>query len=360
MAAVTMMAMVGCQSPSEGETAAEAKPVEERKVEAKVTPTIGGGTLESPAVGPAPAYGVGGDGFVLVKNWDFGVNGTIRSIADMSANFFYHDQFGTIGNGTKYGAKTLSPDKENAIGGQRVEDPANPVREILADSMKTYLVPLDGATTVSPKEYNVGCGSFMAKWELPKGGSLLGQDLVFETRVRYVTPPYFWFAIWTAGNKWNRGAEADVVESFGYDNGGGNTNYDGRFWHADVVGGTNEVHYGSWEAGMKKQGVLTAEKPTYDASQYHVWTWLYRADDTYSFYVDGIEVQHGTLYWTLGGKQGGEPLDMNFLYDGGFGHTQVASVNKPLPASELAGKFYEWDYSRVYLRPAATAAKAEK
>jgi hypothetical protein len=28
----------------------------------------------------------------------------------------------------------------------------------------------------------------------------------------------------------------------------------------------------------------------------------------------------------------------------------VASVNHSMPASELAGKFYEFDYSRVYER----------
>jgi hypothetical protein len=27
----------------------------------------------------------------------------------------------------------------------------------------------------------------------------------------------------------------------------------------------------------------------------------------------------------------------------------VSSVNKPLPVTAFAGKFYEWTYSRVYL-----------
>lgn len=36
--------------------------------------TIGGGTIASPAVGPAPSYGLG-PGFILVKIWNFGTNG---------------------------------------------------------------------------------------------------------------------------------------------------------------------------------------------------------------------------------------------------------------------------------------------
>jgi hypothetical protein len=82
-----------------------------------------------------------------------------------------------------------------------------------------------------------------------------------------------------------------------------------------------------------------------------VWQWLYRKDDTFSIYVDGHEVQRGTIYWTLGSGQGGTPIDMDFIFDATWGHTQVASVNHPLPASAFDGTSYEWDYSRVYLRP---------
>jgi hypothetical protein len=52
---------------------------------------------------------------VLVKNWHFGTNGTIKNYADMNANFVYHDQFNTIGNGTNYGAVTVAPDAANAL-----------------------------------------------------------------------------------------------------------------------------------------------------------------------------------------------------------------------------------------------------
>jgi hypothetical protein len=307
--------------------------------------TVGGGTKQSPAVGPGPSSGVYGSGYTLVKNYNFGANGTIRNISDMNREFFYHDQFGTIGNGTNYGAITLAPDQANAIGGQPVENANNRVRQFTGDSIKTTLVPLNGATTVSPTQHNVGNGSFMAKFALPNGGSRLGMDLLWETRVRYVTPRYFWFAIWNAGTQWDRGAEFDVVESFGYDNGGGNTNYDGRFWHADPVGGTGTVNYGNWGQGMASRGITN-----FNATQYHTWALLYRKNNTYSFYVDGIEVQNGTMNWTLSGGATTTPIDLHFLFDAGWGHTQVGSVNHSMPATELTGKYYEFDYSRIYER----------
>jgi hypothetical protein len=191
----------------------------------------------------------------------------------------------------------------------------------------------------------------MAKWKLPAGGSLLNQDMLWETRVRYVTPPYFWTAIWAAGNKWSRGAEVDVMESFGYDNGGGITNYDGRYWHSNSVGGNDAVKYANWGRDMAAHGF-----GTFDATQYHTWSWLYRRDNTFTVYLDGVEVQSGAINWTLRAKAAGEPLEMYFLFDGAWGHTGISSVNKPLAAAELDGKYYEWNYSRVYLRKPAPDA----
>ena len=317
--------------------------------------TIGGGTVTDPAIGPAPSYGIGGPNLVLVKNWRFGTAGTIKTYADLSANFYYHDQFGTIGNGTNYGAVTVAPDAADALPDQPIEGVDSPlVRQFTANSLKTFLTGLDGATLCKPKSHNAGNGSFMAKWKLPNGGSLLGRDIVWETRVRYVTPPYFWFAIWTAGNKWKwdghaQGAEQDLIESFGYDNGDDPRfkNFDGRCWHSSSVAypGKDTVDYGDWGKTMAAQGIKS-----YDASQYHIWTWLYRKDNSYAMYVDGIKVQSGSDYhWTYGGKATDEPIDMDFLFDAGWGHTQIGSVNKPLPVSAFAGKFYEWNYSRVYL-----------
>jgi len=304
--------------------------------------TIGGGTLDEPARGPAPAFGA--DDMTLVKNWDFGTNGTIGDTATMNSEFVYHDEFGTISNGGNYGAVIVAPDSQSAISGQPVQDADSRVRAFTANSLRTFLVPLDGATTVTPAEHDCGCGSFMTQFTLPTGGALLGQNLLWETRVRYVTPPYFWFAIWAAGNIWNNGAEMDVIESFGYDNGGGATNFDGRYWHSNSVGGTDAAAYGDWGATMAAAGV-----PRYDAADYHTWQWYYNADDSYRVLVDGILVQSGTIHWTVGGVDGGQPINMSFLFDAGWGHNQVASVDHPLDAGELLGKHYEWDYTRIYL-----------
>jgi hypothetical protein len=321
--------------------------------------TIGGGTIDQPAIGPDPSYGLGGPGMILVKNWKFGTNGTIKNIADLNANFQYHDQFNTIHN--QYGAKIVAPDAADALPGQPVEgvNTTGPVREFFPDSMKTYLVALNGAPEVHAAKVDAGSGSFQAKWKLPHGGKLLGQDIVWETRVRYVVPPYFWFSIWNAGNKWRKGAEIDLIESFGYDNGGGHTNYDGRYWHSAGPGSSTSISYKSWGNGMKQAGITH-----YDATQWHTWTWVYHVDDTYETYVDGIKVQSGVVHWTLSSIDGGEPIDMDFIFDGTWGHTQIGSVKKSLPASAFDGKFYEWDYSRIYLSkpggngPATTAASA--
>jgi hypothetical protein len=311
------------------------------------TENVGGGTKTSPAQGPPPAYPVGGPNFVLVKNWNFGTNGTIRNTADMDAHFQYHDQFGTIDNGGNYGGLTVASSASTAQSGQPVEVPAHPVRQFFADSLKTYLVPLDGSGTASPAQHNTGVGSFQAKWTLPNGGSRLGQDILWETRVRAVTPAYFWFSIWTSGNQWNQGAEYDVVESFGYDNGGGNTNFDGRYWHSNAVPSNNERYsYVNWGADMSSAGFAS-----FDMSQWHTWTMLYKTDNSYAYYCDGKLVQSGSGYnWTLGADPNGTPLDMNFQFDAGWGHNQVTSVDHSLPFSDFVGKYYEWDYSRVYLR----------
>ncbi len=315
--------------------------------------TLGGGTVADPAVGPAPSFGLGGANMVLVKNWHFGTQGTVRNYADMSANFYYHDQFGTINNGGKYGSNTVAPDEANATGGQPIEGVNSPpVRAFTQDSLKTFLTPLDKAARVKVSSHNAGNGSFMAKWRLPNGGSLLGRDIVWETRVRYLTPPYFWFAIWTAGNKWKwdgqaQGAEQDLVESFGYDNGNNNTNYDGRFWHSNSVASPSKDDWNFWDWGgtMAAKGIKS-----YDATQYHIWSWVYKKDNTFAMYVDGIRVQGGKDYfWTFGNTAKDEPIDMDFLFDAGWGHNQIGSVNKEMDASGFDGKYYEWNYSRVYL-----------
>lgn len=361
-AALEISAAQAEESSMEPEPTADAEVVVE---EPKPVATVGGGTLEMPAVGPGPAYDYGDDteGYILVKNWDFGKNGTITNNEDLSEHFQFHDQFGCISNGRdNYGAYIVAPFKKDAITAFGVKQPVEgintdrPVREYTEDSMKTFLVGLDGSTEVHPTTNKAGNGSFQAKWTLPRGGKLLGQDLIYETRVRYKTPPYFWFAIWTCGDKWRKGAEMDVVEGFGYDNGGGHTNYDGRYWHSSLVkgiDGSDDINYKNWEKGMKTAGVTD-----FDGEQYHVWTWVYKADDTFVAYMDGIPVQSGYTPWTLRAEDGGEPINMSFIFDGSWGHSKIDSVNRPLPVSAFDDTFYEWDYSRIYLRnpPEQTSA----
>lgn len=321
--------------------------------EASLDTRVGAGDLSAPLAGPAPfeAEQLDGEPFKLVKNWDFGANGTIRNGADLDAEFEFHDQFGTIANGTNYGAVTVASCPDTAIGvsglglpedRQPVEDPAQPYREWTSDSMLSYVRPLSSTQqTVSAARHDAGNGSLMAKWSLPNGGALLGRDLLWETRVRMPKPlPGYWFALWTAGALWNRGAEMDVLESFG------TPNISANAFHADAVGGSNEVEYASWPNALDQVGVPEYQRALQD---WHVWTWVYHQDDSYEIYYDGHEVQHGQIHWTHAGTEDGEPIDMRFLFDFSWGHTQVDDVNIELPAS-MFPLTYEIDYSRVYLR----------
>jgi hypothetical protein len=60
-------------------------------------------------------------------------------------------------------------------------------------------------------------------------------------------------------------------------------------------------------------------------------------------------VQSGSLDWTLGGGAASEALELYFLIDLSWGHSQIAAVNISLPAAQFPIT-YELDYSRVYLR----------
>src|SRR5690606_20236828 len=107
----------GRSAPSQVAAAAPAPPQPAPAPIAPPVPTVGGGALDTPAVGPAPAFGLGGEGLVLVKNWDFGTaaGSTITDQATMNAHFQYHDQFGTVANGTNYGAPIVAPSADLAL-----------------------------------------------------------------------------------------------------------------------------------------------------------------------------------------------------------------------------------------------------
>jgi hypothetical protein len=292
-----------------------------------------------------------GKPFTLIKNWEFGTNGNIRDYDDLSREFQYHDQFNTIANGTNYGAVTVAANSQTAIAApglglpndrQPVEDPARPYREFTANTMRAYVRPLSRTqSTGSTSRHDVGNGSITSKWTLPTAGKALGHDIAWETRVRMPNPMRgYWFALWTAGRHWDGGAEMDVVESFG-------TQYvSGDAFHSDSVGGTNLTDYSDWFGALTKLGVAV---PKRRLSDWHVWTWLYAADDSYTVYYDGRPVQRGNIHWTLGGAQNGEMLDMSFLFDFSWGHNQVSEVNVELPAAAFQ-LTYEIDYSRVWIR----------
>jgi hypothetical protein len=163
--------------------------------------------------------------------------------------------------------------------------------------------------------------------------------------MRYVTPRYFWTCLWATVSDWSAGAEMDVFESFGVVSGSFD-NADGKYWHSNVIGGTDDVDYTNWNEAMAEQGVTN-----FNAAQAHTWTWHYKADDTFAVYVDGILVQSGSVHWTSGGAAGAAAQDMTFQYDAGWGHTTVVQLrDKTLPIAELVGKYFEWNYSRVYMK----------
>jgi hypothetical protein len=149
--------------------------------------------------------------------------------------------------------------------------------------------------------------------------------------------------LWTAGQKWNQGAEMDVVESFGTPAIGPGANA----FHVNSVGGRDKHAFKSWISELTALGVTAADR---DLADWHVFSWVYLRDDTYHVYFDDHLVQEGTLLWTLGGTTTGEELNMSFLFDLAWGHTQVSDVNLSLPVSDEPIGTYELDYSRVYLR----------
>jgi len=333
--------------------------IEQEKIETEWQgpATVGVGRIEEPALGPAPREfkRVGGEPFVLVKNWDFGAGGssTVRNVNDLINEFEFHDQWGTIANGTHYGSVIVAPNEATAIyadaklnlpnNRQPIEDPARPNREWTSNSLKAHVRPLTATqVSASTMEHNAGCGSLIAKFRLPNGGSHLQRDLLWETRVRMPVPKLgYWYAVWAAGTQWNLGAEMDVMEAFGAPH-----LMEAKVFHTATVGGEDAVNYDDWFRGLRSVGV---PEDNWDLTRYHVWTWVYKRDDTYQVYYDGKQIQHGKLIWTLGAKPDGKPIDMAFLFDFAWGHTETGGCQASLPASAFPIT-YEIDYSRVYLR----------
>jgi hypothetical protein len=291
-----------------------------------------------------------GTGFTLVKNWNFGADGTVKSIADMSREFLYHDQFGTTANGDNYGSVTASPDASNALGGQRSTrtSASSPTTRSRRSCCPT------AAETPIRFARNVVNGSFMAKFAPARGGSRLGRDILWQTRVKYETPREFWFALWNAGNKWDRGAELDLVRELRL------RQPAGRRRHQLSTAGTGTpirsvAPAGStttnWESAMRSVGVTSFKRravPHLDAA---VTARTTRTAST----VDGVGANgqpdaRGAVRERSTGRsaaaRAASAIDFHFLFDAGWAHRKVDSVNDPVPMSELTGKFYEFDYSR--------------
>jgi hypothetical protein len=252
----------------------------------------------------------------LVKNWDFGTSGAVRDNAALIAEFQFQDQFGTIASGTSYGAVTVAPTAELAVTAndlglpdnrQPVDgDPERPFRELTTDSLKTYVRPLsDSLAMVSAAAHDTGNGSLVAKWTLPNGGSLLDHDVIWETRIRMPKPAAgYWLGLWASGNEWSSGPELNVAQAFGGSESPANA------FRSAAVGGQNEVDYGTWPDALDLAELAAGS----DLTEWHVWSWVYKKDDTFQVYVNGTEVQSGTIRWTLGGEQGAQALEVWFTF----------------------------------------------
>jgi hypothetical protein len=133
----------------------------------------------------------------------------------------------------------------------------------------------------------------------------------------------------------------DVLEAFGAPH-----LLDAKVFHVNSVGGHDRIEFDNWFKGLETAGV---PESNWDLKRFHVWTWLYKTDDSYEVYYDGQLTQHGTLHWTLGATEGAPNIDMRFLFDFAWGHTLTPGCDVTLPASAFP-LTYEIDYSRVYLR----------
>lgn len=314
---------------------------------------------------------VGGAGFAVVKDWDFGTNGNVKNTTDLVAEFDFHDPFNTFANGNRYGSVTVAPTQATSItygnlplptpGHQPVEgfDVDGQFRTWTADTMLMHVRPLKAAqTTAGPAwKHDLGDGSIVAKYKLPGGGVRLNKDVLWETRIRVVPPPEqttcpdgYWFALWTEGQKWDGGPEIDLVEGFSGNPAGGLI--DCNAYHVDSVPMTGEtvdyVNPRGWWQPIDNSTLKPIQ--AHNLKNWHVWTLVYHKDNTWDAYIDGNVTQHGTLDW-FDSYQSFAP-DMFFLFDGRALITDIWPINTTVMNVPPSGILlsYEIDYSRIYLR----------
>lgn len=278
---------------------------------------------------------------------------TIRNRAELSRAVYFYDQFNQRNNGGgNYLADNMAPPEAEDPGPCERYGAEDPFHEIAAGSLRCYVKPKRrGARWITPQPHGrsqpVGASGFRLRYPGPGGGagSRLGRDICWETRCRMSGPlPYYWWSLWICGEAWDRGAELDVPESFGFDNGFGYTNFQGEKFHVSSVGGEDEVDVSAnWSRHVPEGvGPLT---------RWHTFTTVYRRDDTWECRVDGKLANRGRLLWRLGGNQGTQPLERCwFLIDNAWGHQHVRSVRpERVEVRIFEGFHWEYDYTRIWV-----------
>jgi hypothetical protein len=317
------------------------------------------------ALGPQPTL-LGlmpGGAFGMVKDWQFGSTKTISNAAALNTEFTYHDPFGTISNGTNYGALIQRAAGAPTFGvynwadvgmanDQQPEDTTGRYRTWTSTTMQAHVKPLNTASTVvgPASTHNAGCGSLVSKYTLPAGGARLGQDIVWETRARILNAPNgYWFALWMVGPQWDGGPEIDAIEAFS----SSSPNVNGDLFNANSIGGTNSKDYfsGGWDTVLSTLGLPGYAIPNGSQSlrNWHTFTMYYAKNNAFTLYMDSTVIQSGTLDWRV--PTGTTVPPLSFLFDFGFGHTGISPINtttiSDINATPLT---YEIDYSRVWLR----------
>lgn len=307
----------------------------------------------APLVAPQPAV-PSLTGFRMVEDLTFGSLGNIRNRADLVTKVEFVDSFAQVrGGGNKYGALTTAETIASSTSGQPVIGDGNTrwMREFTGNSMLMHVRPATGgASTVGPASaVNAWASSFMLKYKLDNGaGTQLGKDMVWETYMRIVPAATgnitqgLWSALWVAGNLWNTGPEIDVEEAYTtsiLDN--------FRVFHSDVVGGTSQYNMTTdfW-AGLH-HGIPVYNQ--HDMRVGHKYTLVYFRDDTWKTYLDGAEINSGTLTWLYNGTT---PTNLRFMIDWSWGNTAVGDISgltPTVPASGILGT-KEIYYTRVWLR----------
>jgi hypothetical protein len=318
---------------------------------------VGFGLREVSGARNTPLPGaIAGEGWVIEYDLTFGfrrAEATVGERSTLCEKVYFFDQFGQKNNGGgNYLADNMAPPECKDPGPTDIYDADYPFHEVGPDTLKCFVKPKDrSATRIEPAQFGVpqpvGASGFRLKTPtLSEGlGSRFGRDVCWETRCRLSSPlPYYWWGLWISGERWDQGAELDVPESFGFDNGLGLLNYDGRSFHVNSVGGRDEISSRNWSPYLpsKFRSLL----------DWHTFTTVYTRDDTWQTFVDGELSNRGSLKWNYRGNVGDQPLSKAFfLIDNSWGHQKVASVR---PSSVSAGIFrhfyYEYDFTRIWIR----------